>query len=72
MIVIGHREQKELCALKRLAAVRASSRHSLTIVPEHAGRAIYTVYVMSDSYLGLDQQYDVYLDVEGIMSNYQM
>ena len=29
------------------------------------GRCIYTVYVMSDSYLGLDQQYDVFLQVEG-------
>lgn len=27
------------------------------------GRIILTVYLMSDSYLGLDQQYDVYLDV---------
>ena len=31
--------------------------------PEKEGRVIYTLYVMSDSYLGLDQQYDVSLDV---------
>ena len=31
--------------------------------PEREGRVIYTLYVMSDSYLGLDQQYDVSLDV---------
>ena len=32
-------------------------------MPETVGRVIYTVYLMSDSYLGLDQQYDVYFDV---------
>ena len=31
--------------------------------PETPGRVIYTLYVMSDSYLGLDQQYDVCLDI---------
>ena len=25
---------------------------------------IYRLFVMSDSYLGLDQQYDIHLDVE--------
>jgi len=67
IIVVGHKESKEMCALKRLAAVRTSSRHSLTILPQIPGRCIYTVYVMSDSYLGLDQQYDVFLQVEGEM-----
>lgn len=26
-------------------------------------RCIYTLYLMSDSYLGLDQQYDIHLNV---------
>ena len=65
MIVIGERENKEMCALKRLSSIRGATRHSLTIVPERPGRCIYTVYVMSDSYLGLDQQYDLYLEAEG-------
>lgn len=41
------------------------SRHSVTITPDRPGRRIYTVYVMSDSYLGIDQQYDVPLEVSG-------
>lgn len=65
MILIGERENKEMCALKRLSSIRGATRHSLTIVPERPGRCIYTVYVMSDSYLGLDQQYDLYLEAEG-------
>lgn len=27
-------------------------------------RCIYTLYLMSDSYLGLDQQYDIHLNVK--------
>lgn len=27
------------------------------------GRVIYTIYVMSDSYMGLDQQYELQLEV---------
>ncbi|KAL3188028.1 hypothetical protein MRX96_004263 [Rhipicephalus microplus] len=33
-------------------------------VPQEVGRVIYTLFLLSDSYLGLDQQYYVYLDVE--------
>lgn len=29
-----------------------------------AFRCIYTLYLMSDSYLGLDQQYDIHLNVK--------
>ena len=65
LIVIGHKESKDMCALKRLSSIRASTRQSLTIVPEKPGRCIYTVYVMSDSYLGLDQQYDVHMEAVG-------
>lgn len=32
--------------------------------PEFEGRYIYTLYLLSDSYLGLDQQYDIKLDVK--------
>lgn len=28
-----------------------------------SGRFIYTVYIMSDSYIGFDQQYNIHLDV---------
>ena len=31
--------------------------------PETPGRVVYTLYVVSDAYLGLDQQYDLCLEV---------
>jgi len=32
-------------------------------MPDTPGRVIYTVYLMSDSYIGLDQQYDLHFEI---------
>ena len=63
-LVIGDVESKELVALKRVPCIRSKSTVQMAVyMPETTGRVIYTVYLMSDSYLGLDQQYDICLDV---------
>lgn len=63
-LVIGEVENREVIALKRTGFVRGRSRQQLAVyTPETTGRVIYTLYLMSDSYLGLDQQYDICLDV---------
>lgn len=36
---------------------------SLTRIMSLSFRYIFTLYLMSDCYLGLDQQYDIYLNV---------
>ncbi len=33
------------------------------MTPAEATRVVYTLFVMSDAYLGLDQQYDIGLEV---------
>ncbi|KAL8619051.1 hypothetical protein ACOMHN_020749 [Nucella lapillus] len=64
MVVVGHVEAQEVVALKRLRYVRGYTNTQLAMVtPETPGRIIYTLYLMSDCYLGLDQQYDLCLDV---------
>ena len=61
---MGDVESREVIALKRVSYVRHTSKQQLAIyTPETPGRVIYTVYLMSDSYLGLDQQYDICLEV---------
>ena len=63
-LVVGEIENKEVIALKRTSFVRGRSSQQLAVyTPETAGRVIYTLYLMSDAYLGLDQQYDLHLDV---------
>lgn len=63
-LIIGHVDGNELIALKRVPYVRGKSSAQISVfMPEKTGRVIYTVYLMSDSYLGLDQQYDLHLDV---------
>ena len=63
-MVLGEVDSGELLALKRLGFVRNHSAVSLTFfTPEETGHKIYTLYFMSDSYIGLDQQLDIHLDV---------
>ena len=55
---------QDILALKRVSTVRGRTTQQLNFwTPDEAGRVIYTLYVMSDSYLGLDQQYDIHLEV---------
>nr|XP_014343473.1 PREDICTED: activating signal cointegrator 1 complex subunit 3 [Latimeria chalumnae] len=62
--ILGEVDKKELVALKRVGYVRNQNVVSLAFyTPENIGKYIYTLYLMSDSYLGMDQQYDIYLDV---------
>ncbi|XP_067305469.1 activating signal cointegrator 1 complex subunit 3 [Pseudorasbora parva] len=63
-LVLGEVEKKELLAIKRVGFVRNRSSVSVAFyTPEKTGKCIYTLYLMSDSYLGLDQQYDLRLNV---------
>uniref|UniRef100_A0A8D2PLQ0 Activating signal cointegrator 1 complex subunit 3 n=1 Tax=Zosterops lateralis melanops TaxID=1220523 RepID=A0A8D2PLQ0_ZOSLA len=63
-LILGEVDKKELIALKRTGYVRNRNSVSLAFyTPETPGRCIYTLYLMSDSYLGMDQQYDIYLNI---------
>lgn len=63
-LTLGSVDDNELLALKRVSGVRGRSTQQLSFyTPSKPGRIILTIYLMSDSYLGLDQQYDIYLEV---------
>ncbi|XP_047413665.1 activating signal cointegrator 1 complex subunit 3 isoform X2 [Sciurus carolinensis] len=63
-LILGEVDKRELIALKRVGYVRNHHVASLSFfTPEIPGRYIFTLYLMSDCYLGLDQQYDIYLNV---------
>lgn len=62
-VVLGEVDGAELFALKRVGFFRDKSRVSLAFtVPSQSCRKILSVYVMSDCYLGLDQQCEMYLN----------
>lgn len=63
-LTLGCQSNGELIALKRIASRTNRSSQQLTFsTPKKTGRILYTVYFMSDGYIGFDQQYDVQLDV---------
>ena len=52
-MVVGDTEAKEVVALKRVAMRGGRTSAQLALyTPETEGRVIYTLYLMSDSYLG--------------------
>ncbi|XP_076593233.1 activating signal cointegrator 1 complex subunit 3 isoform X1 [Chaetodon auriga] len=63
-LVLGEVDRRELLAVKRVGYVRNYTAVSVAFyTPENTGKCIYTLYLMSDSYLGLDQQYEIHLNV---------
>jgi hypothetical protein len=67
-LVLGRRGpegETELLALKRVMVRGGSNEHELNFdAPETAGNHLFTIYLVSDSYLGLDKQHEFTLSVE--------
>lgn len=59
-LVLGDPQHSELIALKRIMFIGKQSNTTLTFdLPEKQGQYTYQLYLISDSYLGLDQQYSI-------------
>ena len=73
-VVLGEIETGELIALKRCGPFRGNtlSVPLAFYTPEVPGRHIYTLFVISQTYFGLDQQYPIYLEVLESEIVYQM
>lgn len=62
--MLGEIDTADVIALKRVGLIRRHQKVSLAFyTPEQTGRKIYTLYVMSDAYLGLDQQFEIHLEI---------
>ncbi|OQR70900.1 activating signal cointegrator 1 complex subunit 3-like [Tropilaelaps mercedesae] len=65
-ILLGNKDSDELLALKRSSGFYHTMTHRLSFnLPETVKqRVILTVFIVSDTYLGLDQEYSLYLEAE--------
>ncbi|KAH3764158.1 activating signal cointegrator 1 complex subunit 3 [Pelomyxa schiedti] len=59
-LVVGLGE--ELIALRRVTFATNTTASLLIVAPPEPGKYTYTVYIMSDSYIGINQQYEVSID----------
>lgn len=58
-LVVGDSETSHLHCLKRVFIGSQSKTHRLTLsAPERPGQHEWTIFVISDSYIGLDQEYE--------------
>ncbi|XP_078037665.1 activating signal cointegrator 1 complex subunit obelus [Augochlora pura] len=64
-LVLGNTYDKELWALKRVSGINDQRKcHQLQFTtPSKLGSTAITLYLMSDSYIGLDQQYTVQINI---------
>ena len=56
-LVIGDSSSDQLLAIKWVAVLQRASLKLEFVAPAEAGKKDYMVFLMSDSYLGIDQEY---------------
>jgi pre-mRNA-splicing helicase BRR2 len=68
-LVIGDSSTNQLLAIKRVALQKRARVKLEFTAPAEAGRKDYMIYLMSDSYLGCDQEYEFTVDVKDAGGN---
>lgn len=63
-LLIGNNENNSLLSIKRVAVAQKADVKLLFPAPSKAGKYDLTLYLMSDSYLGCDQEYKVKINVK--------
>lgn len=64
-VVIGEPKHNSLVSIKRLTLLQLKASVKLDfIAPAHSGSHTYTLYFMSDAYMGCDQEYKFTIDVK--------
>ena len=61
-LVVGNTKANTLLCIKRIS-LQLKAKVKLEFVAPEAGEHAYTLYLMSDSYLGCDQEYELPLQV---------
>ena len=61
-LVVGDSKSNNLLCIKRVT-LQLKAKVKLEFVAPEAGEYAYTLYLMSDSYLGCDQEYEMPLKV---------
>lgn len=68
-LTLGTPGNGELIAMKRIGYRSNKSSHQLCFTaPVKTGRYLYTLYLISDGYIGFDQQYDIQFEVTQMKS----
>lgn len=61
-LVIGEPRSNSLISIKRLT-LQQKAKVTLDFVAPSAGKHVYTLYLMSDAYMGCDQEYKLSINV---------
>ena len=63
-VILGEKNSKSQISLKRVSAIKRVSNISLAFTtPTKPAHHTLSLFLMSDSYIGLDQQYDIHVEI---------
>jgi hypothetical protein len=68
ILIVGNPKTNDILALKRLSFNRYASKNLTVALPEDFFEEKLELYLMSDSYIGLDQYYTIdLLQINGVI-----
>uniref|UniRef100_A0A183CWD4 SEC63 domain-containing protein n=1 Tax=Gongylonema pulchrum TaxID=637853 RepID=A0A183CWD4_9BILA len=64
IVIVGEKDTGEALCCKKFPPVAGFRHLSIPFrIPKRLGRHIFTVFILSDSYLGVDQEYNLHCDI---------
>uniref|UniRef100_A0A1I7VPC0 Activating signal cointegrator 1 complex subunit 3 n=1 Tax=Loa loa TaxID=7209 RepID=A0A1I7VPC0_LOALO len=64
IVIIGEKDTDVVLCCKKLSPVTGSKQLTVPFkMPKRLGRHIFTIFVMSDSYIGIDQEYKLHCEI---------
>ncbi|CAD5212065.1 unnamed protein product [Bursaphelenchus xylophilus] len=67
IVILGEKEKNTVLACRKTGLILGNRPHHVFLnffAPDVRGPLTLTLFIMSDSYLGIDQEYDLFCDVE--------
>uniref|UniRef100_A0AAF5PWB9 U5 small nuclear ribonucleoprotein 200 kDa helicase n=1 Tax=Wuchereria bancrofti TaxID=6293 RepID=A0AAF5PWB9_WUCBA len=63
IVIIGEKDTGELLCCKKLSITGSKQLTIPFRMPKRLGRHIFTTFIMSDSYIGIDQEYNLHCEI---------
>ncbi|VBB27123.1 unnamed protein product [Acanthocheilonema viteae] len=64
IVIIGEKDTGEVLCCKKIPPITGSKRLTVPFrMPKRLGRHIFTAFIMSDSYIGIDQEYNLHCEI---------
>ncbi|OZC07839.1 Sec63 domain protein [Onchocerca flexuosa] len=64
IVIIGEKDTVEVLCCKKISSITGSKQLVVPFrMPKKLGRHIFTIFILSDSYIGIDQEYNLHCEI---------